>query len=82
MCNAPQVRTLVGFVRGTSAARLRGLESELAAAPLSHFRSYQASSCTAPLIFVLSPGSDPMTSLLKFAEGMKVCSHTVHATLA
>lgn len=29
---------------------------------------YEDSSCTTPLVFILSPGSDPMMALLKFAE--------------
>lgn len=30
--------------------------------------SYAESSCTVPLLFVLSPGSDPTAALLAFAE--------------
>lgn len=33
-------------------------------------KSYEDSNCLSPLIFILSPGADPMSSLLLFAERM------------
>ena len=35
-------------------------------------KCYQDSNALTPLIFVLSPGSDPMSVLLKYADGLKI----------
>ncbi|XP_055621192.1 dynein axonemal heavy chain 12 [Toxorhynchites rutilus septentrionalis] len=38
--------------------------------PFDIAKSYEDSNCLTPLIFILSPGSDPMNALLLFAEKM------------
>lgn len=42
---------------------------------------FDDSSCATPLVFILSPGSDPMGAVLKAADGMgvKVTKTTVDA---
>ncbi|KAJ1537226.1 Dynein heavy chain 7, axonemal [Nowakowskiella sp. JEL0078] len=41
--------------------------------------SYNDSSTTAPLVFVLSPGADPMTGLLRFAEDKKMSGNRLNS---
>lgn len=53
------------FVKGTMGAKF--VESP----PLDLEVCYADSTATTPLIFVLSPGSDPMSMLLKYAERLK-----------
>jgi dynein heavy chain len=47
--------------------------------PFDLAASFKESSQVSPLIFVLSPGADPMTSLLKFAEDSKVPSSKLNS---
>jgi hypothetical protein len=56
---------IYNFVKGSMGQKF--VESP----PLDLEVCYGDSSATSPLIFVLSPGSDPMSMLLKFAERLK-----------
>ncbi|XP_040850987.1 dynein heavy chain 12, axonemal [Ochotona curzoniae] len=47
--------------------------------PFDLAKSYLDSSCTVPLVFVLSPGADPMASLLKFANDKSMSGNKFQA---
>ncbi|XP_069874839.1 dynein axonemal heavy chain 12 isoform X1 [Dipodomys merriami] len=47
--------------------------------PFDLAKSYLDSNCTIPLIFVLSPGADPMASLLKFANDKSMSGNKFQA---
>ncbi|TPX60044.1 hypothetical protein PhCBS80983_g02063 [Powellomyces hirtus] len=47
--------------------------------PFDLASSYEDSNTTSPLIFVLSPGADPMTALLRFAEEKKMGGNRLNA---
>nr|XP_044991758.1 dynein axonemal heavy chain 12 [Jaculus jaculus] len=47
--------------------------------PFDLTRSYLDSNCTIPLVFVLSPGADPMASLLKFANDKSMSGNKFQA---
>eukprot|EP00879_Flechtneria_rotunda_P017460 GHRR01018298.1.p1 GENE.GHRR01018298.1~~GHRR01018298.1.p1 ORF type:complete len:1011 (+),score=303.03 GHRR01018298.1:919-3951(+) len=55
-----------GFVKATMGTKF------VEPPPLDLDRCFKDSSATTPLIFVLSPGSDPMSMLLKYADNLKV----------
>jgi dynein heavy chain len=45
--------------------------------PFDLASSYADSNCCSPLVFVLSPGADPMTELLRFAESKRMTGNKV-----
>lgn len=44
--------------------------------------SYEESNCLTPLLFILSPGSDPVVTLHQFASSKQIHLHTLSLGIA